>query len=504
MENKAEAALNQINKTISMVEMYYHACRIVNYDQETICPVKGLEEQGEVNTFLSTEAFRLLKSDDFLKAEQEAFKYKNEYSYLDRILVSSLERDYIKNKNITPEKQNEFSLIYSKAFVSWLTAKNAKDFSLFAPSLNKVVKAQKEYISLRSDKENFRTPYDLLLSDYERGMTTEDLDKFFGKIKEVLLPLMKKILSSGKNIRTDFLSRKVPVDRQAKFSDYLMRIINFDLTRGAITTTEHPFTDGLGKNDARITTHYYEDNFFSNVFSVIHEGGHAIFEQNQPEEDYVHHIQDSMSLGMHESVSRFFENRLGRSKAFIHLIYPEFERQFGDIFSDVSENELYQGINKVVPSLIRTEADEFTYTFHIIIRYEIEKEIINNDLPVEKIPGLWSDLYFKYLGIRPTDDKNGVLQDVHWTSGFGYFTTYALGNAFNAMYFNKMNEDFDVMGAVSSGDYKKIVSYMAKNIFSSANKITSKEWIKEITGKEFSPDDFLSYLTDKYTSLYNL
>lgn len=504
MEKKAETALSQVNKTISAVEMYYHACKIVNYDQETICPVKGLEEQGEVNTFLSTEAFKLLKNEDFLKAEQETFKYKDEYSTLDKVLISSLERDYIKNKNITPEKQNEFSLIYSKAFVDWLSAKNAKDFSLFAPSLNKIVKAQKEYISLRSDKDNYKSNYDILLSDYERGMTTDDLDAFFSKIKEVLIPLMKKILSSKKEIRTDFLTRIVPVDRQAKFSDYLMKTINFDLTRGAITTTEHPFTDGLGKNDARITTHYYEDNFFSNVFSVIHEGGHAIFEQNQPEEDYAHHIQDSMSLGMHESVSRFFENRLGRSKAFIHLIYPEFQKQFGDIFSDVTEDELYQGINKVVPSLIRTEADEFTYTFHIIIRYEIEKEIINNNLPVEKIPQMWSDLYFKYLGIRPANDKEGVLQDVHWASGFGYFTTYALGNAFNAMYFNKMNKDFDVMDAVSNGDYAKIVSYMSTNIFSKANKMTSKEWIKEITGKEFSPDDFLTYLNDKYTSLYDL
>ncbi len=504
MKKEVVSALKNVDETLNDVENYYHAYKIINYDQETICPKKAMEEQGEVNSFISLQAFKLLKNEDFIKSGEVLFANKDELNPLDSILADNLHRDYIKNKNITPAKQNEFSLVYSKGFVDWMNAKEKKDFSLFAPSLKKIVKAQKEYISLRDDKDKFATPYDVLLSDYERGMSSADLDEFFSSIKDRLLPLLKKIQASDTKIRTDFMNRIVSIDRQAKFSTYLMKTIGFDLSRGALATTEHPFTDGLGKNDARITTHYYEDNFISNVFTIVHEGGHAIFEQNQPEEDYAHHIADNMSMGMHESVSRFFENRLGRSRAFIHLIYPEFIKEFKDIFPDVTEEELYRGINEVKPTLIRTDSDEFTYTFHIIIRYEIEKKLINEDFPVDKVPELWSDLYYKYLGIRPQNDKEGVLQDVHWASGFGYFPTYAIGNAFNATYFKTMNKDFDVMKAIENDDYKKIVNWMTNNVFNKANHMTSKEWIKSITGSEFSSKDFLDYLEDKYTKLYNL
>ena len=207
---------------------------------------------------------------------------------------------------------------------------------------------------------------------------------------------------------------------------------------------------------------------------------------------------------MHESVSRFYENILGRSKAFIHLIYPKFKEIFGDIFFDVSEEELYEAVNEVKPSLIRTEADELTYSLHIIIRYEIEKDIINNKVDLKDIKALWNKKYEEYLGVTPTNDSEGILQDVHWSSGFGYFPTYALGNIYNAMYYNSMKEKLDVDKLIRENKMDVILKYMTENVFKDANKLDSKTWIKKITNKDIDSSYFLKYLEDKYVELYRL
>ncbi|MCI2068257.1 MAG: carboxypeptidase M32 [Bacilli bacterium] len=499
---ETQKALAFVRNSLQEAEQYQHACHVLNYDLETICPPKGMEEQGEVNAFLSNQAFKIVKSSRFIKEEEYLYEHRNELEPLDQLMAQALHRDYLRSKNITPAFNKKISLIFNKSFVDWVNAKQASDYSLFAPSLKKVRDVDLKIISLRDQK--YALPYDALVDEYERGMTCADLDKFFNACKETLIPLLKKITASDKKIRTDFLSRKVPLERQKAFSDYLLKLIGFDFTRGAITTTEHPFTDGLGRNDARVTTHYYENNFISNLFTVIHEGGHALFEQNQPGEDYDHFIHDNISYGMHESISRFYENRLARSRSFISFLYPKIQEFFGDIFADVSEEEMYEGINAVEPSLIRTEADELTYTFHIIIRYEMEKLIINEKAPINKLPKLWNQKYEEYLGIKPKTAKEGILQDVHWSSGFGYFTTYAIGNAYNAMYLNKMKEELDVEKLLSIGNFAPIDSWMKEHVFATANRLPPKEWIKGITGREFTPDDFLTYLVDKYSALYNL
>jgi carboxypeptidase Taq len=287
-------------------------------------------------------------------------------------------------------------------------------------------------------------------------------------------------------------------------TDYLLDVIGFDKTRGSWTLTEHPFTDGLWADDNRITTHFDPNAFASSMFSVIHEGGHALFEMMQPRENYAHHIFMNKTMGMHESVSRFYENRLGRSRAFVHLIYPKTREIFPQAMEDVSEEELYEALNVVQPSLIRTEADEFTYTFHIMIRYELEKLIVNTDVKTEDLPGLWNRKYEEYLGIWPANDREGILQDVHWSEGFGYFFSYAIGNMYNAMYYNRMKEDLDVDTHVRSGDFGTINKWMADHVFKKADRKDSMTWIREITGRDFTPDDFLDYLEEKYSALYEL
>ena len=507
MSVELETKLEKVRSVLAEARNYRHASALLSFDQETICPSKGMEEEGEVSAFLENQAFKLMKDEAFIADAEYLYAHKDELDECDRVMARQLHREYLKTKNLSPELQHEFALIYNKAFVDWSEARGRSDYSLFAPSLKKVYEAGLKDISLREEDPEAvpkTIPYDTLLDDYERGMTTEVLDGIFEKCKERLIPLLKKIMVSDKKIRTDFLSRTVDDGRQQKMAEYLLGLLRFDFERGAYSTTEHPFTTWIGPNDTRVTTHYYPEMFYASMYSIIHEGGHALFEQNQPGENFDHFIEDGKTLGMHESVSRFYENRLGRSKAFIHHIYPKVCEIFPDLMEGVSERELYEAMNIVEPSLIRTEADEFTYTFHIIIRYEIEKALFAGEVTVEDLPRLWREKYKEYLGIEPRTDREGILQDVHWTFGFGYFPTYAIGNFYNAMYYNRMKNEIDIDAALEDGNFEVINSWMAEHVFKKADRLTPREWIKDITGRELTPDDFLDYLEEKYGEIYEL
>ncbi len=492
-----------VDKTLKEVETYYHAINVLSFDLETICPSKGMEDQGDLITFLDDKAFRLLKDSSYIKAAEYLYNHINELDneYKKRLALH-LHRDYNATKNITPLLNEEFSVVLNKSYRNWIEAKQKNDFSLFAQSLEDVKNIELKRVSLLDEKVD--DIYDNLLNRYEYGITSKDLDKFFAKVKEKLVPLLKQITLSSKKIRTDFLYRTVTDEQQQKIAKYLLEVIGFDFTKGAFTTTEHPFTNQLGKNDTRVTTHYYPNLFISNMYSIIHEGGHALFEMFQPSVNYDFHINGNKTMGMHESTSRFYENIIGRSKEFIHLIFPKCQEILKDVLDDVTEKEFYEAINLVTPSLIRTEADEFTYTFHIMIRYEIEKMIVSNEIDINDVPQVWKDKYQEYLGIVPSNDSEGVLQDVHWASGFGYFPTYALGNFYNAMYFNKMKKDIDVTNYIREGKFDLINKWMIDNVWAKADILDPKDWIKDITGRDATVDDFIEYLEIKYKDLYEL
>ena len=490
---------------------YDHAVNVLSYDQETICPIDAMEEQGEVWAFLNNQSYKLIKDPAFIEAAEYLYEHRSELEELDRVMAEQLHRNYLQSKNVTPELQHEFMLTFNRAFVNWSKAREAGDYSLFAPSLKEVADTNRRMIELRGADAAGKTAYDSLLDDYERGMTSDVLDEVFGACKERLIPLLEKIRKSPKKIRTDFLSRRVEDEQQAKMVKWILTQMGFNFNRGAFTTSEHPFTASMGRYDTRITTHYYPTRFLSSMYSTIHEGGHALFDQNQPQENHDHFIIGGKTLGMHESVSRFYENRIGRSEAFVHFAYPKVCEVFPQVMADVSEREFYEAVNAVSPSLIRTEADEFTYTFHIIIRYEIEKALFAGEIKVEDIPALWNKKYQEYLGVCPTSDREGALQDVHWTSGFGYFPTYAIGNFYNAMYYNRLKEEVDVNAAIREGNFAPLNDWMIGHVFDRADRLSPKEWIKDITGREFTltgreftPVDFLDYLEAKYSELYEL
>lgn len=497
-----QEALEKVKGTLSQQETYWHAVSLINFDRETICPKDAMERQGETAAFLSNQAFRLEKDPEYIAAAELLYEKREELPEFDRVLAESIHRDRRKTKNISPELDHEFSLVYQKSYMDWLNAKQAADFSLFAPSLAAVRKVQERQVALRENP--LPDAYNELLGDYEAGMTRETLDVVFDRCKERLIPLLKKIQASPKKIRRDFLSREVTDDAQRKLAEKLLTVMGYNFDRGLLATTEHPFTDGLAQNDVRVTTHFYPTQFISSMYSVIHEGGHALFEQLQPAENFEHHIQYNKTSGMHESVSRFYENVLGRSEAFIHLVYPLVCECFPELMADVSERELYEGVNLVEPSLVRTEADEFTYTLHIIIRYEIEKMIMDGAVKTEDLPRIWNEKYQEYLGVTPADDREGILQDVHWSSGFGYFPTYALGNMYNAMYYNRMKQELPVEELVKEGRFDAINAWMTEHVFCTADRREPLVWIKEITWRTFTPDDFLDYLEEKYSKLYEL
>ena len=510
MDKILESNLKIVKDTLKTAYIYRHATAVLQYDLETICPPAGMEAQGETQAFLANEGFKLVKSEEFINAAEYCYEHRfgsgteedpgdDGLGDLDRVLAETLHRQYNLTKNVTPEKNMEWQLISNRSYVKWLEAKEAADYQIFAPVFEEVRRMNFEQVGLRDEK--VENTYDNLLSDYERGITSADLDEWFGKCRERILPLLAKIKNSRKKIRRDFLFRPLEDHIQQKMAQYVLETIGFDFNRGAFTTTEHPFTSGLAKNDIRVTTHYRED-FSSNIFSIVHEGGHALFSQLIPEENYDCFLEDEMTMGMHESVSRFYENRIGRSRAFISLIYPKIKELAGDVMADVSEEELYEAVNSVQPSFIRTEADELTYTLHIIIRYEIEKAIMSGELEIKDVPAVWNSKYEEYLGITPENDSMGCLQDVHWTWGFGYFPTYALGNMYNAMYFNRLVKEIDLDGAVRSGDFATLNNWMKDNVFARACCITPKEWIKEITGRDITPDDFLDYLEEKYSMIW--
>ena len=491
--------LKEFKEILEKARLYSHALNIMYFDLETTAPKDALDNQNNTMNYFSNELFKLLNNDHVNELIVNLYKNKDKLDYYDKLLIEKHYESYLKSKNITPEFDLKRNKIYSDCYVAWLNAKEKQDYNLFKNAFNDVINIQREEIKLRENKlDNL---YDNMLNDCEKGILTKELDVFFNDLKIGLLDLINKIKSSNYKIREDFLNRSVPIYKQEQFSNYLLQLNGYDLNKGVLRTTEHPFTSEIAEYDARVTTHYYENNVLSNIYSVIHEGGHAIFMQNEPKVDHEHFINDYITNGMHESVSRFYENVIGRSKEYVHLIYPKFIEIF-DEFKDVSEQELYEAINIVKPSLIRTEADEVTYGLHIIIRYEMERMISNNEISIDEIPNKWNELYYKYLGVKPNNDAEGVLQDVHWSGGFGYFPSYALGNAYNAMYVKKMKENFDLSKAILSGDFNKINNWMRENIFKEANHLTPKDWLLKICNKSLSAKDFLEYLNNKYKAIY--
>ena len=500
--------LDVLKESLKKAENFRAAASYISFDMATIAPENAKPNEGELIAFLENEELKMRKDPSYVSALLSSLKAVDSMNEWERAMVLLAYRAYRMEKNIPKEEAYSFSLQEQRAFIDWEKAKDSADFSIFSDSLQKVIENNKKKAALREldeeEKVLLKSDYDRLLDKYERGMTTEAIDPIFEESKERIVALLERIAKSKKKIRRDFLSRKVPIEKQRQISKMLQEVLHVDTTRSLIGESEHAFTDRMAGDDVRITTHYYEDIFLSNIYSVMHESGHLMFDMRQPKENHEYFITEGKTLGMHESVSRFYENRIGRSKSFISLIYPRLKEIIPETLSDVSERELYEAVNIAEPTLIRTEADEVTYTLHVIIRYELEKKLIGGELSVKELPKAWNEKYKDILGIVPSNDAEGVLQDVHWASDFGYFPTYAIGNFYNSMYYNEMAKEIDIDGAVRAGDIERINSWMEEKVYKKADRLTPAEWIHDITGRSLTPSDFLDYLDEKYKEIYEL
>ncbi len=495
--------LNALFAHLEEVEAYGRAIGKMSFDMECCAPPEGMEKAGEDMAILGKRVYAMTHDPEYVALLCALHEDGEGLTFVQRKAVEHLYERYAREKNISPELSFEMDMAASHSYSDWITAKQSADFSKFRDSLTNLIRYQRMQIDLRD--EHPEGYYNTCLDDNEKGGREAQLDAFFSALRSRIVPLVRRIQSEGKPIREEFMSRAVPIPTQEAFSRWLLGVEGLRESALVLMTTEHPFTTNFGPKDVRVTTHYYENNFISNIFSTLHEGGHALFMQNEPEEIYVNHCSDNMSNAMHETISRFFENIVGRSEGFVSFLYPKLRELTGETFADVTPRELYEAVNVARPSLIRIEADELTYCLHILVRYELEKAFINGDITVDEIPALWNEKYKEVLGLDVPNDGVGCLQDVHWAGyGFGYFPSYALGNAYGAQILRAMEKDFDVNAALRAGDLKKIGGWLKERVFSIASITTPDEWIKAITGEALNVNYYLDYLEEKFTALYEL
>ena len=499
--NKNQAIKNY-NAFIKENMMYNYAATLISFDNETIACRKSYDEHQDVINYFSLLLFKRNTSKEYEQLILDLDKYYVNLSAKYQRIVDIAKKDLEDNKKIPYEVMERYQKACSDAFYYWKKAKDEKNYQIYKPYLERVIKCQIE-IGTYIKKQN-QTIYEAFLDSYEEGITEKELDEFFQTLKSRIVPLLKKIQASNAKIDDSFLYKRVRKNTQMKMGIMLAKAIGYDFSCGLVKETEHPFTTDISAHDIRITTHIYPDNFTSNLFSMIHEGGHGIYGQQISNSLNGTILKDGASMAIHESQSRFFENIIGRSESFVKYYFKKLQNLAPSTLKDVSSESFYKAINKVSPSLIRTEADELTYCLHIMIRYEIEKLMINDKVDYNNLNRLWDEKYMEYLGIKASNDSEGILQDVHWTSGVGYFFSYALGNAYSAQIFHKMKEQLDVDKLLKDGNIKPIKKWLKDNIHQYGRLIKPKDLIKKVTGESLNVKYYCDYLEEKYSKIYNL
>lgn len=494
--------LKKFEEIIKEKKLIDSSLELLQWDLETTAPKKGKELIADIFGYLSMKSYNLVTSDEFVKLVEALNEEKEQLNEIQKKEVKDISEEIEKMKKIPPQEYEEYSKLVARSQGVWEEAKNKKDFNLFKEDLKKIFDYNIKFAKYQN--KDGKKIYDILLDEYEKGMDSEKLDKFFASLREEIVPLLKRIKESKVKNEFEFLNRKVDTKVQERFNRYLASYLGFDFERGVLAESEHPFTMNIDKNDVRMTTKFYETMPFSSIFSVIHESGHGIYEQQIGDDLQGTTLASGGSMGIHESQSRFYENVLGRSLAFWEGIYRNGIEYFPELKS-IDIDELYRGVNKVEPSLIRTEADELTYSLHIMVRYEIEKGIINGEIDIDKLPEIWNSKMKEHLGVVPENDSEGVLQDVHWAGGMvGYFPSYALGSVYAAQLYHKMKEEMDVDGILREGKLEKIREWLGERIHKYGRLKDTAEIIRNITGEDLEPKYYIDYLKEKYSKIYNL
>ncbi|MGM7683642.1 carboxypeptidase M32 [Cytobacillus sp. Hm23] len=483
---------------------YNEAVGLMHWDLRTGAPKKGVAQRSEVIGTLSSEIFEMTTSEEMASyiAKLSSQGVKEQLSEKTIKTLKECKKYYDKNKKIPAEEYKEFVILKSKAESVWEEAKAASDFSMFQPYLEKLVEFNKRFIEYWGYKDN---KYDVLLDDYEPGMTVDILDKVFHEARERIVPLVKEI-ATAEQPKTSFLFEHFPKGKQREFSLAILEQLGYDFEAGRLDETVHPFATGLNPGDVRITTKYDEKDFRTAVFGTIHECGHALYEQNISTDLTGTPLCSGTSMGIHESQSLFYENFVGRNYSYWKKNYDLLKEHTNGQFDSVELDDFYKAINESKPSLIRIEADELTYPLHIMIRYEIEKGLFNGEIEVKDLPEVWNNKYEEYLGVRPSNDAEGVLQDVHWAGGmFGYFPSYALGYMYAAQLNKAMLVDipnFDEL--MEKGELEPVREWLTAHVHQFGKLKKPLEILQDVTGEGLNANHLIEYLEEKYRRVYQI
>ncbi len=476
---------------------------VLYWDMATIMPSKGVERRSDVIGYLSQLMYKLETSQEYNDLVYSLHEHYEEMDDKEKAMIIAAKKSLDFMKKIPEEEYLEYSKLVASGETYWAQAREKNDYDSFKPILEKIVFFNKKIAGYMGYEE---TPYDALLDLYEPGATVKELDKVFSELREGLIKLLDKINASDVKIDSDILKGEYSNEAQKKYNTELAKRLGYDFERGAIAESAHPFSTNFGNKDVRITTAYSKEDPIIAMYSTIHETGHAIYEQNIPDDITKTNIGGGVSMGIHESQSRFYENILGRDEKFVEAEYPNMVEAFEGL-KEFAPVDVFRSINKVEPSLIRIDADELTYSLHIIIRYELEKMMINGEVSFDELPELWANKYEEYLGVRPETYAKGVLQDVHWSGGMiGYFPSYALGNLYGAqmLYKGILRDLPDYYELIKDGKISEITKWLAENVHSHGGTYEPKVLIEKITGEPLDAKYFLQYLNEKYSRIYNL
>lgn len=483
---------NEIRYELKNLE---YACFVISFDNSTICPKKDKENSYDVENYFKNKILEITTSKEYYNLLKDLLEYKEE---LDEITYKIIKEDFTsldKLANLDFAFLTKGNEIEAKTHLTWMQARETLDFSIFEENMQELVEYKKEYAKLVKSKYS---GYDVLLDEMEDDFTTEQYDNFFNLLEKEILPIVKKRLKEKKRYNESIKDVKFSIDKQKLLSNRICQIMGYSFDVGSLAETVHPFSSHANINDVRITTTYSEDLLFSNLYSVMHEVGHALYTLGHNPLLNESSLMNGASCALHESQSRFYENYLGRSKEFITYLYPILKDIFKEELAPYSLTDIYEYINDVASQPTRTEADELTYPFHVLIRYKVEKKLFNNELLTKDIAPYFNSLLKEYFDIEVKDKKEGCFQDIHWCGGYGYFPTYALGSAFGAMFLDSLKQDLDVSSLLEKGDFLPINNWLKEHIHFYGGSLKNLEVIKKATNKDFDPTYYINYLKEKF------
>ncbi len=505
MTRNPAQAYEELIQRVKGIALLGSCASLLHWDHRTYMPPKGARHRAEQITLLSGMVHEQATASIMgeLLAEVEGSEVISEPGSPAAVNVREIRRRYDRSTRLPVALVKELAQTTAMARDIWVDARQRSDFALFRPWLETIVGLKRQ----EAEAVGYAgVPYDALLDDYEPEETTTRLTGLFAELREELAQLVGALGASKRRPEVSILHREYPVDRQEAFGKAAASTIGFEFEAGRLDATVHPFCSGIGPGDTRLTTRYNPWDFGDAFFSILHEAGHGIYDQGLDPAHYGTPMGRAVSLGIHESQSRLWENLVGRSRPFWEHFFPKVREAFPDALGDVHLDAFHFAINEVRPSFIRVDADEATYNLHILLRYDLEQALISGELKAGDVPGAWNERFKRYFAMTPPDDANGCLQDTHWSGGaIGYFPTYTLGNLYAAQFFLQARTDLgDLDGQFRRGEFAPLKEWLNTTIHRHGQRHRAADLVMAVTGKSLSPHPFVDYLRTKYGPLYGI